>query len=509
MYTHTPSIISKLTPFFTIKVVAVVLVMLVLVFVGYKFFSPSSDGNQGTMVIHAGDFLQQVSVSGTAKAAQDVSLAFAQGGRIGNVSVSVGDRVYPGQVLAEVENADLRAQTLQKQAALESAQAKLASLKAGTRPEELAQAQAAVAQDQTALINTLGTAYTVADDAIHNKTDEIFSNPRTGAQVNFSSSNSQLKTNVEATRGTLESMLSSWQQKIAALALSNLSDSTTLTQQNLTTISQYLVSINTLLNSSLPNPSVTQTTLNTYTADAGLARTNVNNSIASVASAVSALDAASRALTLKQAGAIQTDIDAQAAQVKAAQADLANTQAQLAKTLITAPFAGVVTSVDAKVGQTAATNAALVSLISVGRYQVESYIPEVNIALVKVGNPATITLDAYGTAVFFDARIISIDPASQLRDGVSTYRSLLQFENDDPRIRAGMTANVVITTDKRSGVISVPQKIIKTAGATSYVYVREGGKNVKRDVTTGSISSVGTIEIISGLKDGDSVVLSL
>ncbi len=508
MHNRISSIASVSKQILRSKAVVATLLSLVVIVLAYAYFSSDKSDQTETLVVHPGQFVQQISVSGTVKAAQDVDLAFSQGGRINRVSVSVGNYVNEGQVLAELENGDIRAQVLQKEAALENAKAKLATLQAGSRPEEIAQAQAAVTQSQTALMNALNTAYTVADDAVHNKTDEIYSNPRTNPQINFSSSNSQALTNVAATRSSLESMFASWQKSLLGLSLINLSDVTATTQQNLTSVSQYLGAVNSLLNTALPNASVSQTTLNTYTTDAGVARSNVNSTIASAASAVSALDAANRTLTLKQAGTTQTDIDAQAAQVKAALADLANIQAQLQKTIIAAPFTGLVTKVDAKVGETAGANTALISLISAGTYEIESYIPEINVASVRVGNTAVVTLDAYGETVPFNAKVISIDPASQVRDGVSTYRALLQFINNDSRIRAGMTANVVITTDARSGVISVPQKIVQVDGETSHVYVREGNKDVKRTVVTGKSSSVGGVEIVSGLKDGDAVVLT-
>lgn len=502
-----PDLSTKVRDISRSKIAIGIAAGVVVLFIGYLIFGRSS-AKQDTLVVHSGNFLQQISVSGSVKASQDVDLAFSQGGRIGSVSAVVGRGVSVGEVLAEVENGDIRAQVLQKQASLESAQAKLATLQAGTRPEELAQAQAAVAQDQTAVLNAINTAYTVVDDAIHNKTDEIFSNPRTLPQLNFSISNAQLKTNIETGRTSLEPVLVAWQQKINVSSAADLTASVALAQQNLAIVSQHLILVNNALNSSLSTPSVSQATLNTYTNDAGVARANVNGTIAALATAVSVLDGATRSLTVKQAGTTQTDIDAQSALVKGAQADLANMKAQLGKTLIVAPFSGVVTKVDAKVGQTAGANTALISLISVGTYQIESYVPEVNIALVKVGDRATVTLDAYGTSVLFDAQLISIDPASQIRDGVSTYRSILQFKKVDSRIRAGMTANVVITTDERQGIISVPQKIVQTEGGISYVFVKENEKSTKRTVTTGSLSSLGTIEITSGLKDGDIVVLT-
>lgn len=94
----------------------------VFVVVGLVWFFGfrTSGSTEETMVVHPSRFVQQISVSGSVKASQDVNLAFSQGGRIGRVPVAVGAQVYAGQILAEVENGDIRAQVLQKEAALET-----------------------------------------------------------------------------------------------------------------------------------------------------------------------------------------------------------------------------------------------------------------------------------------------------------------------------------------------------------------------------------------------------
>ena len=135
--------------------------------------------------------------------------------------------------------------------------------------------------------------------------------------------------------------------------------------------------------------------------------------------------------------------------------------------------------------------------------------PEINISYLKVGNEASVTLDAYGETVPFAASVVSIDPAETIRDGVSTYRAIIRFALQDTRIKQGMTANVIVTTEKRDGVISIPQGVITEREGKKYVSIKEGDKTVEREVTVGSISSFGSAEILTGLQEGDVVVLSL
>ena len=70
-----------------------------------------------------------------------------------------------------------------------------------------------------------------------------------------------------------------------------------------------------------------------------------------------------------------------------------------------------------------------------------------------------------------------------------------------------MTANIIITTEKKSNVIAVPQGIIINKGGQKFVKVKEGEIFVEKAVETGDVSSLGRMEIVSGLKDGDIVML--
>ncbi|MFA7309737.1 MAG: efflux RND transporter periplasmic adaptor subunit [Candidatus Paceibacterota bacterium] len=491
---------------------------------GYFFVQGSRKTVDETLVVHPADFIQQVSVSGTVKAAQTVDLGFAASGRISAVYGKVGDTVAAGRPLAAIENGDLRAAIQQKQALLQNQEAKLAALKEGTRQEEVAVAQeqvnsdkTALAQNQQALLNAIQNAYTQSDNAIHNSVDQFVNGARTqNPHLSFSTSNYQLQTSFEFKRLDIESMLTAWQKSVAGLRASDdLIRAASEAQANLTTVASFLSDANTVLSTAIANERASQSTIDAWTATITSVRTNINSTVTSVTSAMTAMMNASatlqrdeKNLSLKMAGATQADIDAQNAQIASARADVENAQANLAKTVVTAPFTGVITRMDAKVGMIVSPNVPEISMNSASTYQIESYVPEVSIALVKTGNAAVVTLDAYGEEVPFAATVVSIDPAGTVRDGVPTYRVLLQFSGADARIRSGMTANIVITTAQRSGVISIPQKLVVTRDGKKYVTVKTGETSTERAVTTGSVSSLGNIEIVTGLVDGDLVVMT-
>jgi multidrug efflux pump subunit AcrA (membrane-fusion protein) len=91
---------------------------------------------------------------------------------------------------------------------------------------------------------------------------------------------------------------------------------------------------------------------------------------------------------------------------------------------------------------------------------------------------------------------------------VPTYRTVLLFSTIDPRIKSGMTANLTIHGDSREGVLAVPQRAVISHDGQNIVEKVIDGKTVDTPVETGLRGSEGTIEILSGLNEGDQVVAS-
>jgi HlyD family secretion protein len=473
----------------------------------YFYFGQGKDPGS-TLTIVPGDFREEVRVSGTVTATKDVALGFAASGRISHVYASVGQHVAAGTILAENENGDLVAALLQKQSALAQATANLASLEAGTRPEEIAVAAAAVTSAQSSLVDAILSAYTTADDAVHNKVDLFFSNPRTDPKLTFSLANMALKTTVERDRASVESVFSNWSALVSRLSNADAADSAVRAQGYLSTVVTLLADANSAINQGVPDPTTSAATLSSYASTLATGRASVNAAAASLTSDTAVLDSASKTLALKQAGATIDDIKAQQAAVAAAQADVENAQAALVKTRVVAPFGGTVTRMDAKVGEIVSPSTSEIGMQSDGIFQIETYVPEVAIARIAVGNPATTTLDAYGSAVPFASVVIAVDPAETLKDGVPTYKTTLAFRQADPRIRSGMTADVVMQTGILHDAIVIPAGAIGTRDGQMYVSVLADKKVVSRPVTTGPAPMLGQAEILSGLSRGDVILLT-
>ena len=508
----------KQRPYLSVALVALVVTVI------WFFFFRGGSSNFETIVVHPTTFAEQLSVSGTVIAAQNVDLGFAQSGRVSGVYAKVGDRVQVGALLAQTENGDLRSSVTQKQSALAVEEAKLDLLLSGTRQEELAVKEAQVHSDEVALaqardaeINALQNAYTQSDDAVHNKADQFFNSPRLpSTALAFDTSDSQLKIRVGNERVALEPMFVLWQHDLVMLtAGSDLTSAEFAAQKNIASVVAFLADVNQALNLASYNAVYTQSVISSYITDIATGRANVNTARTTLTSGITTRQGGSATLekdksdlALSKAGSTGQDIAAQRARVASAEADVESVRSQLGKTIITAPFSGTVTRMDAKVGAIVSPGDVDISMISNGLFEIEAFVPEVEITGLAVGNSATTTLDAYGTSVTFPAKVVAIDPAETIKDGVSTYKTTLEFLSPDARIRSGMTASVVITTSTSPNALVVPRGAVYLKNGVETVQIMREGSVLDQQVHIRGGSGLGNIEVLSGLQDGDTVVLN-
>ncbi len=485
---------------------------------------------------------QEVSITGKVIPAQVVDLAFEKNGKIKQVFVDIGDFVKEGNSLVSLNTSELQAQLTQAQASLESQEASLAELEKGTRTEEIDVAQTSFDNAKKALVDvqnkatsdlvnlyddvkdTLNDSYAKANDAVDKQTEELFSNDYTNnPTLTFSCFDYQSIVSSQNQRVTARDALG----EIKSLVDSSSADFTFLDtaliklENNLIKIRDFLNTLNTALNSA---NSISASTASTYKGYVNTGRTNVNTALTSVntlrqsissqkltnqqniTTAQNTLESAQKNLSLKQAGATQEQLQIQKAQVKSALANVENISAQITKSTIKAPFAGTVTKQEAKVGEIASGGSVIVSLISQSEFEVEVNIPEADIAKVKIGDTARITLDAYGSSVYFQAVVTKINPSETVIEGVATYKTTLQFTEKDERIKSGFTANIDILTAQRENVLAVPYRAVVTKNGDKIIRILNGKMVEERKVEIGLRGSDGYIEIIEGLGEGTQVI---
>lgn len=471
-----------------------------------------------------GTLVEEVSATGTVKPAESVELSFEAGGRIAWVSAPVGSHVGAGATLAALAGADAAAQLEQAKAALAVQEARLVSLRAGAKAEDIAVAETAVSgansslsQARLASIAAARDAYVKSDDAVHNRIDQFISNPRTPSPaLPFPVSDDQLRASFLADRVAIEGLLKSWSAAVAADQAAGAGADTgaalALARANLARVGAFLDEAADILTKAIPATSYPTASIQGFQASVASARASVSGSISALdaasageAAASSALASANSQLAFKKSPAASADIAAQEAQVAAARAAVDLAAAQAGKTILTAPFSGTVTKNDAHPGASALPGAPLISLISDARFQIEAYVSEADLAKIKRGEDASVKLDAYPEAEPLSARVVAIDPASTVQGGIPAYKVTLQLSSKDDRVRDGLTANVSIRTAVREEALSVPSSAVIRRADGFYVLRREASGDQLVKVSVGVETSAGRTEILSGLSEADRV----
>ncbi len=474
-----------------------------------------------TIVAGRTDIVEEVASTGRVKPTETIELSFESGGRIKSIAKSVGSNVSRGEVLLTLGNSELYAQKAQADARVAAAHSLLEELKQGVRPEELElkkvalqNAEEARSRSEAHVEDVLRDTYIKADDAVRNKADQLFSNPRTTDPVLTAVvQNNLFRNQIEQKRVNVEESLK--RAEMAIHSSNSIVEKRAAVKKMLTDAEVLLDRIAFAINNEVsPNSAVSQMTIDMWRSDIAAARGSVSsaeNSITgaeqNISSAEAALRLAKSDIVLAEAGTDKNRIRAQQANVEGAQAEVSGLLSQIEKSVVRAPISGVISKQERKVGESVSAFSPAVTIISAGEFEVETFVPEADISLVRVGLPVKITLDAYTSEDIFPAKVARIDPAETLIEGVATYKVVLVFNEKDERIRSGMTANSTIESDKRENVLALPLRAVITKEGKEFVRIAHGETYEEVPVTTGLRGSNGMVEITSGLKEGDEVVL--
>ncbi|EKD43755.1 MAG: Efflux transporter, RND family, MFP subunit [uncultured bacterium] len=210
--------------------------------------------------------------------------------------------------------------------------------------------------------------------------------------------------------------------------------------------------------------------------------------------------------------------------------DLDSARAQLTSaidnynnTIVRAPFDGKVATMSAQkgvqVGGQVGDLTAAVTLITAQKVATIS-LNEVDVAKIKLDQKATLTFDALPDLTIA-GKVTQIDNIGTVTQGVVNYNVQVSFLSDTDEVKSGMSARAAIILDTRPDVLVVPMAAVKTSGGQNYVEVLNSADlvsvaNINNQSTTKNppqkinvevgLSDDTNVEIISGLKEGDTIV---
>ncbi len=490
---------------------------------------------------------QEISETGQIKKGEKVTLGFKSSGVIENIYVSIGEKIKSGDVLAKLENDQLKIRLDKAMAGLSISQSQLNKLLRGATPEEIQLLVTKVNNAETSLASAEQSFEDVKDQGEENQKASyedalsVLNNSYLRAtnafntvsliQRTYFNTGNQTSFEVDENKDKIEGSINEIRPYLNIVDDSGKDESidTALlkTKESLSDISVALRDIR----ESCENPnykdlvssanktaldgqreyinSAITNTLNAQQAISLIGLTNVaniNNYQSQINSAQGQLEVAEN--TLAQATAVPRDEDVSyyEAQVLQAEAEVKLIKKQVEDSILRGPIDGQIVQIQKRLGETAQLAMAVMSLIPEESFQVEVDIPEVSIGKIRLGNICKITLDSFPEQEF-SGKVIDIEPAETILSGVVYYRAKVSLDAEGFDIKTGMTANVIIIANSKESVLVVPQRA---------VLYKEGKRTVRIplddytfeeiEVEVGLKGSDGMIEILSGLKEGDKII---
>lgn len=440
-----------------------------------------------TAVVSRGDIVVTVSSTGAVQAMSQVDVRSRATGTVMQVLVQEGDRVTRGQLLATIDDPDARAalrqaqaqvsqnranvsdaaakldqarqnlplmrgqsaaQIAQAQAAVAIAKAKLATLKGGSRPEQIAQARHAVEQATANL---------------------------TLSKTNLDR-NQQLFRQGFISRATLDQAQNQYDVNLAQLHSA---------EQNLQ-----------LLRAG-PLPT-----------DVAAAEAEVRQAEGQLANAqAGSLSANVQQANVEAASAVVSQAQAQLAN---AQAALQSAQERYNEGQIKAPITGIVAKRAIEVGQTviggsATSGTSVFTLADISPLLATVSVDETDIAKIRVGMPLALKADALPDQSFSGV-VRRVAPAGVVSQNVNQYAVTVEIQNPTPGLRLGMTVDADFVVARARQVLMVPNEAIRGQRHDLVFLVGPGPQRTPRRIATG-ITNGRFTEVTDGLEEGQTVFL--
>lgn len=174
---------------------------------------------------------------------------------------------------------------------------------------------------------------------------------------------------------------------------------------------------------------------------------------------------------------------------------------------VAAPVNGTVSSLNLRIGDRITPNTALFRVADYTGMQVDINVDELDIAKVKPGLPATITLDALPGKTY-PGKVLKVNPEGQFRNDIANFIVTVQFD-ETQGLMAGMNATVNVQVERKQNVLRVPAQAVTVRQGRASVRLFKGDTETPevRPVEVG-LRTAEWAEVLSGLKEGDKVVLA-
>lgn len=482
-------------------------ILLGVILLGALFLIVSSNGsNEQYFVVERGDLAVVVRATGNIKPAEDASLSFGRSGVIAGINVKAGDKIRVGQELAYLNFSSLSADLLKARNALNEANISTNKTVRESKDQNI--------NAWTKALSALNDAYSKEDDAIRNQLDKYFKNPRQyNTYIELPYYTTSIKTDeailINSLRYKVELELINFEKTLLALQTltsqtdtSKINNAFEIAKKNLSLAQDLLNTVATSVNGVFDDNGANRALLDEYKA-------NISSARDQIALSATTLNGAKDAWVLapKFFGA---SLDAEGvafAQLEQKRAEISSIESQIRDSKIISPLNGVVSKKNISLGEAVTAGEEAFFVLADNDFYIEANVSEINIGKIAMDNIVEIILDAYPDRVFL-GKIIYIENSETLVDGIVNYKIKVYGDLPKELIRSGLTANLSIFASSKNNVLKAPIYVFTKEGNEMTALVKTTiGSNEKRKVKLGFKASDGFVEVVSGLKLGETLIL--
>ena len=423
-----------------------------------------------TVPVEAKDITVRITASGKVQPIQSVNISPKSSGLLADLNVEQGQTVKKGQIIARMDNSEIKMRIIQYKANLEQAKAQLAESLAGSRPEEIAQGKARLdqAQAQLAIIRE------------GNRLQEI---QQAQAQVDSA------KAAIELTQSRLK-------------RYQNLAKDGAISQDSL---EQY-ISENRKAKANLEE------------AEKQLSLLKIGNRNQDIQKQQAIVNQEKAALRKLENGNRPEEIARLKAAVASVEAQLKQQQVQLEDTIIRAPFAGIITQRYATVGgfvspavsASSSASATSTSIVALAKgLEVLANVPEVDISQIKQRQKVEITVDAYPDEIFH-GQVRLIAPEAVVEQNVTSFQVRVTVNKGSEKLRSGMNVSeVTFLGNNIQNALLIPQELIVTRKGKTGVWLLGEKNQPEFNLVKIGANIDNEVQVLDGLKAGDRIFIDL
>ena len=461
-----------------------------------------------------------ISLLGTVTSRNEATVRAETGGQLRIVYKRLGDYVVAGQVIAEFENSGERAAVTSAQGGYELAKAArdVARINKGS-------SETTLSESKNSAINTLTSTYNTLDDAIHVKSDPLFSNPdndRTEFLPVVPDQSFTLK--LVRDRLTLGKVLKDRSDRNKLVTKdTDLLNELTVIEEEAKQIKSYLEELSLALSKAVPSGSFTQPVLETSKANINTARSLVNGALSSIASSRAVLNGSIASSQIAQTNYSDNESLASAdAQVKQALGNYQSALSRLEKTIVRSPISGTINSLSVETGDYIAPYTEIAVVSNNGALEVVAYGTEEDVKQIDIGAKVSVEGNVSGVVTKIASGLDPRTKKMEVRIGITSGTTSL-VNGQSTRVNISRR---VVAIQNVSSKIEIPIAALKITPQGSFVFtVTENststneGVLVAHQVTEGALlgekiqildginSDMIIVTDARGLKDGKTVTI--